>query len=71
MKYDIKNLELASEGKRRIEWAEQDMPVLGLIKDRFEKEKPFKGLRLSCCLHVTAETANLIRTLKAERPKSF
>jgi len=65
MKYDIKNLELASEGKRRIEWAEQDMPVLGLIKDRFEKEKPFKGLRLSCCLHVTAETANLIRTLKA------
>jgi len=65
MKYDIKNFELASEGKRRIEWAERDMPVLGLIKDRFEKEKPFKGLRLSCCLHVTAETANLIRTLKA------
>ncbi len=65
MEFDVKNLELASEGKRRIEWAEHDMPVLGLIKERFEKEKPFAGKRMSCCLHVTAETANLVRTLKA------
>lgn len=65
MKYDVKNLDLAAEGKRRIEWAEQDMPVLGLIRERFGKEKPFKGKRMSACLHVTAETANLVRTLKA------
>jgi len=65
MEFDVKNLELASEGKRRIEWAEHDMPVLGLIKERFQKEKPFTGKRMSCCLHVTAETANLVRTLKA------
>ena len=64
MKYDIKNIELASEGKRRIEWAERDMPVLGLLKERFRKEVPLKGKRMSCCLHVTAETANLVRTLK-------
>ncbi|HHS14524.1 MAG TPA: adenosylhomocysteinase [bacterium] len=65
MKYDVKSLEPAAEGKRRIEWAEQDMPVLGLIRERFEKEKPLKGKRMSACLHVTAETANLVRTLKA------
>ena len=65
MQYDIADPKLAPEGKRRIEWAEQDMPVLGLIKKRFEKEKPFAGKRMSACLHVTAETANLMRTLQA------
>jgi len=65
MNFDIKDMGLASEGKRRIEWAERDMPVLALIKERFQKEKPFKGKRMSACLHVTAETANLVRTLKA------
>lgn len=65
MKHDIKDPKLAPEGKRRIEWADGDMPVLRLIKERFEKEKPLDGIRLSACLHVTAETANLVRTLKA------
>jgi len=65
MKSDIKDSKLAGEGRRRIEWAEKDMPVLGLVKERFEKEKPFNGKRMSACLHVTAETANLARTLKA------
>jgi len=65
MHHDIKDIQLAPEGKRRIEWAEQDMPVLELLKKRFEKEKPLTGKRLSACLHVTAETANLARTLKA------
>ncbi len=65
MDYDVKDLSLAVEGKRRIEWAERDMPVLRLIRQRFEAEKPLKGLRVSACLHVTTETANLMRTLKA------
>jgi len=65
MEYEVKDLNLATEGKRRIEWAEQDMPVLSLLRKRFEEEKPFAGKRLSACLHVTAETANLVRTLKA------
>ena len=65
MAHDVRNLDLAPEGRRRIEWAEQDMPVLNLIKKRFFKEKPLKGIRMSACLHVTAETANLVRTLKA------
>lgn len=65
MEFEVKNINLAKEGKRRIEWAEQDMPVLRLLRKRFEKEKPLKGKRLSACLHVTAETANLVRTLKA------
>jgi len=63
--YDIRDLSLASEGKKRILWADQDMPVLAEVRRRFEKEKPLRGLRLSACLHVTAETANLVRTLKA------
>ena len=71
MEYDIKNIELATEGKRRIEWAERDMPVLGLIKERFLKEKPLKGKRMSACLHVTAETANLVRTLQAGGAEVF
>lgn len=64
MEFDIKNPELAPEGKRRIEWAQRDMPVLGLIKERFQKEKPLKGKRISACLHVTTETANLVSALK-------
>lgn len=62
---DIKDPSLSAEGKKRIEWADRDMPVLRLIKERFEKEKPFKGLRMSVCAHVTTETANLARTLQA------
>lgn len=63
--YDIKNISLASEGKKRILWADKDMPVLAEIRKRFEKEKPFKGLKMSCCLHVTTETANLMRAVAA------
>jgi len=65
MLYDIKNIKLADAGKKRILWAEKDMPVLAQINKRFAKEKPLKGLRMSACLHVTAETANLMRTLQA------
>ena len=65
MKYRVKSLRLADEGKKRILWADGDMPVLGQIRQRFARQKPLKGLRLSACLHVTAETANLARTLKA------
>jgi adenosylhomocysteinase len=63
--YDIKDIGQAPKGKLRIEWAEMQMPVLRLIKERFEQEQPLKGVRLSACLHVTTETANLMRTLKA------
>ena|SRR5487761_76107 len=62
--YDVKDLNLAAKGKLRIEWAEQWMPVLRLIRARFAKEKPLKGVRVSACLHVTTETANLAITLK-------
>jgi adenosylhomocysteinase len=62
---DIKDKSLAEGGRRRIEWAEREMPVLRTILKRFEKEKPLKGVRLSACLHVTTETANLARTLVA------
>ena len=62
--YDIKNPKLADGGRYRVEWAEQEMPVLRLIRERFAKEQPLKGVRLSACLHVTAETANLMRTLQ-------
>jgi adenosylhomocysteinase len=65
MNCDIKDLKLTSAGKKRIEWAEKDMPVLSLIKERFAREKPLGGVKLSACLHVTAETANLVRTLRA------
>lgn len=65
MKYDIKDIKLAPTGKKRIEWAEREMPVLRQIKVRFEKQKPLKGIRLGCCLHATTETANLVITLKA------
>jgi adenosylhomocysteinase len=65
MKYHVKDLKLAAKGKDRIEWAERSMPVLRLIKNRFTKEKPLKGIRMAACLHVTTETANLLITLKA------
>lgn len=65
MAYDIKDINLADKGKQRILWADKDMPVLAQIRKRFEKEKPFQGLKMSCCLHVTAETANLMRALTA------
>ena len=64
-KYDIKDLALADEGKRRTEWAERSMPVLRQIRARFAKERPLKGVKLSACLHVTTETANLMQTLRA------
>jgi adenosylhomocysteinase len=64
MKYHIKDVKLAREGRLRIEWAEKEMPVLISIRERFRKEKPLKGMRISCCLHVTSETANLLNTLK-------
>lgn len=65
MKYDVKNLKLSGMGKNRIDWAERSMPVLRLIKSRFTKEKPLKGVRMAACLHITTETANLLITLKA------
>jgi adenosylhomocysteinase len=64
-RYDVKDLALASEGKRRIEWADRQMPVLAAIRERFEREQPLTGYRISACLHVTTETANLMRTLQA------
>src|SRR6266550_3599039 len=63
--YDVKDLNLAEQGRKRIDWAENEMPVLRLIRERFAKDRPLAGLRLSACLHVTAETANLARTLAA------
>ncbi len=65
MNYDIKDLSLADDGLDRILWADRDMPVLASIRERFEKEKPLQGVRIGACLHVTTETANLMRTLKA------
>jgi len=65
IKYDVKDLTLARAGSLKIEWAGQQMPVLQLIKQRFLKEKPLRGVRLGACLHVTSETANLMLTLKA------
>ena len=65
MNYDVKDIKLAKDGKLKIEWAEQQMPVLAIIKKRFKKSKPLKGITVGGCLHVTTETANLARTLKA------
>ena len=65
IKSDVKDLKLAALGKKRIMWADTDMPVLARVRERFAKEKPLAGLRMSACLHVTAETANLARTLQA------
>lgn len=63
--YDITNIKLAPEGKKRIEWADANMPVVRKIRERFKREKPLKGYNIAACLHVTTETANLMRTLKA------
>jgi adenosylhomocysteinase len=63
--HDVADLALAAEGRRRIEWAEREMPVLRLIRERFERERPLAGVRIAACLHVTTETANLMRTLAA------
>ncbi len=65
MEYDVKDLSLAEMGGNRVEWATQGMPVLDVIKDRFSREKPLKGVRIAACLHVTTETAVLMQTLKA------
>jgi adenosylhomocysteinase len=67
--HDVKDINLADQGKLKIEWAEQQMPVLRLIRERFAKEKPLKGITLGACLHVTSETANLMITLKAAGAK--
>jgi len=64
MDYDVKDLKLADKGKLKMEWAARFMPVLGLIEEKFSKEKPLKGVRISACLHVTSETGNLMKTLK-------
>jgi adenosylhomocysteinase len=65
VEHDVRDLKLATGGRYRIEWAERDMPVLRQIRERFEKERPLDGVRLSACLHITTETANLARTLQA------
>ena len=65
MKYDINDITLARKGRLRIEWADENMPVLRLIRQRFKKEKPLKGIKIGACLHVTTETAVLMDTLKS------
>lgn len=65
MEYHIRDISLADEGKKRVEWADRDMPVLAKIRQRFAEEKPLAGIRVSACLHVTTETANLMRALSA------
>src|ERR671912_891254 len=65
MEYDVKDIGLAAQGKQRIEWAEREMPVLRLIRERFAEEKPLTGVRLVACAHITTETANLARALQA------
>lgn len=64
-KFDVRDLNLAEGGRRRMDWAAREMPVLSSIEERFRKERPFEGIRMSACLHVTTETANLMRTLQA------
>ncbi|MCK9247241.1 MAG: adenosylhomocysteinase [Anaerolineaceae bacterium] len=63
--YNIKDLNLAEGGRRRMDWASQEMPVLAILEERFKKERPFEGIRMACCMHVTTETANLMRTMQA------
>jgi adenosylhomocysteinase len=65
LEFDVKDIGLAKQGKQRIEWAEREMPVLRLIRERFNEEKPLKGVRLVACAHITTETANLARALQA------
>ena len=69
MSYDVKDIKLEPKGKLRIEWASDNMPVLNLIRQRFQKEKPLSGVKVACCLHVTTETAVLMLTLKAAGAK--
>ena len=64
MDFDVKNTDLAPGGRHRIEWAEQEMPVLRGIQQQFKDERPFAGLRVSACMHVTTETANLMVSLQ-------
>ena len=71
MHYDIKDIELAPQGKQRIEWADREMPVLRLIRERFEAEKPLTGVKLVACAHITTETANLARALQAGGAESL
>ena len=71
IQYDISDIELASQGKQRIEWADREMPVLRLIRDRFRKERPLEGVKIAACAHITTETANLARTLKAGGAESL
>jgi adenosylhomocysteinase len=71
MQYDIKDINLAEQGKQRIEWANREMPVLQLIRERFRKEKPLDGIKIVACAHITTETANLARTLKAGGAESL
>src|SRR5436190_8694134 len=71
IQYDIKDINLAPQGKQRIEWADREMPVLRLIRERFEAEKPLTGVKLVACAHITTETANLARTLQAGGAESL
>ncbi|MEO7540248.1 MAG: adenosylhomocysteinase [Pyrinomonadaceae bacterium] len=71
MQHDIKDINLAPQGKQRIEWADREMPVLRLIRERFEAEKPLTGVKLVACAHITTETANLARTLQAGGAESL
>jgi len=71
MQYDIKDINLAEQGKQRIEWADREMPVLRFIRKRFEEEKPLDGIKLIACAHITTETANLARTLQAGGAESI
>ena len=71
MQHDIKDINLAPQGKQRIEWADREMPVLRLIRERFEAEKPLVGVKLVACAHITTETANLARTLQAGGAESL
>src|SRR5256886_12083001 len=71
MEHDVKDLSLAASGKRRIDWAEREMPVLRLIRERFGSEQPLKGVRLIACAHITTETANLALTLQAGGAESL
>src|SRR3982751_3293183 len=69
--FDIKDIGLAAEGKKRIEWSEREMQVLRLIREKFAAEKPLEGIRLVACAHVTTETANLVRALQAGGAESL
>src|SRR5689334_1349299 len=71
MEHDVKDISLAPQGKRRIDWAEREMPVLRLIRERFGAEKPLQGVRVVACAHITTETANLARALQAGGAESL